>query len=105
MEGVVRMYRLDADGNEIIQFFFWENQFVTSLESYTTGRPFQGNLQGETILISGATDCVLDLLPPSAPAKPIRAALMTVRQSGRIILMGGVGMLGGTDWNCPTPGS
>lgn len=40
-------------------------------------------------------DCVLDLLPPMATALQVRAALMTVRPYGRIVLMGGVGMAGG----------
>lgn len=41
-------------------------------------------------------DCVLDLLPPVATALQVRAALMTVRPYGRVVLMGGVGMAGGT---------
>ncbi|OFX05153.1 MAG: alcohol dehydrogenase [Alphaproteobacteria bacterium RIFCSPHIGHO2_12_FULL_66_14] len=40
-------------------------------------------------------DCVLDLLPPMATALQVRAALMTVRPYGRVVLMGGVGMAGG----------
>ena len=40
-------------------------------------------------------DCVIDILPPSAPTTVVRAALMTVRPYGRVVLMGGVGMLGG----------
>src|SRR5215472_128449 len=40
-------------------------------------------------------DCVMDILPPSAPTSAVRAAMMTVRQNGRVVLMGGVGMLGG----------
>jgi len=51
----------------------------------------------------GAIDCVLDLLPPSAPATAARTAAMTVRPYGRIILMGGVGMLGGADLELPYP--
>src|SRR5579862_3200163 len=45
----------------------------------------------------GPIDCVLDLLPPSAGTKPVRAAAMAVREYGRVLLMGGVGMLGGDD--------
>ena len=45
----------------------------------------------------GTIDVVLDLLPPSASTKPVRAAAMTVRRHGRVVLMGGVGMLGGED--------
>ena len=48
-------------------------------------------------------DVVLDLLPPSAGVKPVRAAAMTVREYGRICLMGGVGMLGGDDLALPYP--
>jgi alcohol dehydrogenase len=51
----------------------------------------------------GAIDCVLDILPPSAGVTPVRAAMMTVRPYGRIVLMGGVGMLGGDDLALPYP--
>jgi alcohol dehydrogenase len=40
----------------------------------------------------GPVDLVLDLLPPSAPTTAVRAAAMTVREFGRVVLMGGVGM-------------
>jgi alcohol dehydrogenase len=48
-------------------------------------------------------DVVLDLLPPNAPASAVRAAAMTVREYGRVVLMGGVGMLGGDDFALPYP--
>ncbi len=51
----------------------------------------------------GPIDCVLDLLPPSAPATAVRAAALTVREYGRVVLMGGVGMLGGDDLALPYP--
>jgi alcohol dehydrogenase len=51
----------------------------------------------------GPIDCVLDLLPPSAGTTAVRAAAMTVRQFGRVVLMGGVGMLGGEDLALPYP--
>ena len=51
----------------------------------------------------GPIDCVLDILPPSAPAKATRAAAMSVREYGRVVLMGGVGMLGGNDLALPYP--
>ncbi|MBB5896239.1 alcohol dehydrogenase catalytic domain-containing protein [Kutzneria kofuensis] len=38
----------------------------------------------------GPIDVVLDLLPPSAGNEPVRAAAMTVREYGRVVLMGGV---------------
>jgi alcohol dehydrogenase len=51
----------------------------------------------------GAIDCVLDILPPSAGVTPVRTAMMTVRPYGRVVLMGGVGMLGGDDLALPYP--
>lgn len=51
----------------------------------------------------GPIDSVLDLLPPSAPSSAVRAAAMTVREYGRVVLMGGVGMLGGDDLALPYP--
>jgi threonine dehydrogenase-like Zn-dependent dehydrogenase len=35
--------------------------------------------------------------------RPVRAAAMTVREFGRVVLMGGVGMLGGDDLALPYP--
>ncbi|MFE0406059.1 alcohol dehydrogenase catalytic domain-containing protein [Streptomyces nigra] len=51
----------------------------------------------------GPIDLVIDLLPPSAPSSATRAAAMTVREYGRVVLMGGVGMLGGDDLALPYP--
>jgi len=51
----------------------------------------------------GPIDCVLDIMPPSVGTKVVRAALMTVRPYGRVVLMGGVGMLGGSDLALPYP--
>ncbi|MBV8932663.1 MAG: alcohol dehydrogenase catalytic domain-containing protein [Kutzneria sp.] len=51
----------------------------------------------------GPIDVVLDLLPPSAGPTPVRAAAMTVREYGRVVLMGGVGLLGGDDLALPYP--
>ncbi|WP_405944180.1 alcohol dehydrogenase catalytic domain-containing protein [Streptomyces sp. NBC_00932] len=51
----------------------------------------------------GAIDCVIDLLPPAAGTAPVRAAAMTVREFGRVVLMGGVGMGGGDDLGLPYP--
>lgn len=42
----------------------------------------------------GPVDCVFDMLAPSADPKAVRAAIMTVREYGRVVLMGGVGMMG-----------
>ncbi|MBV9286357.1 MAG: alcohol dehydrogenase catalytic domain-containing protein, partial [Hyphomicrobiales bacterium] len=38
----------------------------------------------------GPVDLVLDILPPLPNAAPVRAAALTVRANGRIVLMGGV---------------
>jgi alcohol dehydrogenase len=51
----------------------------------------------------GPVDMVLDLLPPSAPSTAARTAAMTVREYGRVVLMGGVGMLGGPELALPYP--
>jgi alcohol dehydrogenase len=51
----------------------------------------------------GPIDCVLDLLPPSAPTTAVRAAAMAVRPYGRVVLMGGVGMAGGPGLELPYP--
>jgi alcohol dehydrogenase len=51
----------------------------------------------------GPIDCVLDLMPPSVSATVVRAAAMTVRPYGRVVLMGGVGMAGGEPLALPYP--
>lgn len=51
----------------------------------------------------GPVDCVIDLLPPSATTTTVRAAVMAVRPYGRVVLMGGVGMLGGDGLDLPYP--
>ena len=51
----------------------------------------------------GAVDAVLDFLPPSVAASVARTAIMAVRPYGRVVLMGGVGMLGGEDLALPDP--
>ncbi|UFZ06021.1 hypothetical protein LQG66_06850 [Bradyrhizobium ontarionense] len=48
-------------------------------------------------------DCVFDIMPPSVATNVVRAALMTVRPYGRVVLMGGVGMLGGAGLELPYP--
>jgi alcohol dehydrogenase len=48
-------------------------------------------------------DCVLDILPPAASSVQVRTAVMTVRPYGRVVLMGGVGMLGGGGLDLPYP--
>ena len=49
----------------------------------------------------GPIDCVMDILPPAANTVQVRAALMAVRPYGRVVLMGGVGMLGGAGLDLP----
>ena len=51
----------------------------------------------------GPIDCVLDIMPPSVTTATVRAALMTVRRNGRVVLMGGVGMPGGAGLELPYP--
>lgn len=51
----------------------------------------------------GPIDCVIDLMPPAVPATTVRAAVMAVRPYGRVVLMGGVGMLGGAGLELPYP--
>lgn len=51
----------------------------------------------------GPLDVVLDILPPAVDAGVVRTAAMTVREYGRVVLMGGVGMLGGADLALPYP--
>lgn len=53
----------------------------------------------------GPIDCVLDIMPPSVSTNVVRAAIMTVRPNGRVVLMGGVGMAGGAGLELPYPGS
>lgn len=48
-------------------------------------------------------DCVLDIMPPSVSPTVVRAAVMTVRAYGRVVLMGGVGMAGGAGLELPYP--
>jgi len=51
----------------------------------------------------GPIDCVLDILPPSVSTTVARTAIMAVRPYGRVVLMGGVGMLGGPGLELPYP--
>ena len=51
----------------------------------------------------GPIDCVFDIMPPSVSTAVVRAAIMTVRAYGRVVLMGGVGMAGGAGLELPYP--
>jgi len=51
----------------------------------------------------GPIDVVFDILPPSAPPTAVRAAVLTARPNGRVVLMGGVGMQGGPGLELPYP--
>ncbi|MDA9401586.1 quinone oxidoreductase family protein [Bradyrhizobium sp. CCBAU 45389] len=51
----------------------------------------------------GPIDCVFDIMPPSVSPTVVRAAVMTVRAYGRVVLMGGVGMAGGAGLELPYP--
>lgn len=48
-------------------------------------------------------DVVLDILPPAATVAQVQAAVRSVRPGGRVSLMGGVGMAGGSDLILPYP--
>ena len=64
-----------------------------------------GNEQTDTAAMLGIApvpiDCVFDILPPHALAVQARAAIMTVRPYGRVVLMGGINMLGGPGLELP----
>lgn len=49
----------------------------------------------------GPIDCVFDIMPPSVSTTVVRAAIMTVRPYGRVVLMGGVNMQGGPGLELP----
>ena len=51
----------------------------------------------------GPIDCMLDLLPPEATGAQVRAAVLSVRPRGRVVLMGGVGQQGGAGLELPYP--
>ncbi|WP_428242705.1 quinone oxidoreductase family protein [Gynuella sp.] len=53
--------------------------------------------------VAGPVDLVLDILPPSVSSEVSRNALLAVRPYGRVVLMGGVGMLGGPELELPYP--
>jgi alcohol dehydrogenase len=66
-----------------------------------------GDPASDTAAMSAASpvpiDAVMDFLPPSVDAAVTRTAIMCVRPYGRVVLMGGVGMLGGSDLALPYP--
>jgi NADPH:quinone reductase-like Zn-dependent oxidoreductase len=51
----------------------------------------------------GPINCVFDIMPPSVSPTVVRAAITTVRDYGRVVLMGGVGMAGGPGLELPYP--
>lgn len=51
----------------------------------------------------GPVDSVFDILPPAASPAQVRAAVLSVRRNGRVVLMGGVGMAGGPGLELPYP--
>ncbi|MDA9475810.1 alcohol dehydrogenase [Bradyrhizobium sp. CCBAU 65884] len=51
----------------------------------------------------GPIDCAFDIMPPSVSTDVVRAAIMTMRPYGRVVLMGGVGMAGGAGLELPYP--
>ncbi|HEX4258096.1 MAG TPA: zinc-binding alcohol dehydrogenase family protein [Streptosporangiaceae bacterium] len=77
---------------------YWDRVRTTRL----TGDPGEDQRRMRAAA-DGPIDVVLDLLPPAAGTAPVRAAALTVREFGRVVLMGGVGMLGGDDLALPYP--
>jgi alcohol dehydrogenase len=71
------------------------------------GVALSGNVEADQAAMvaaaGGRLDVVLDILPPEVGTAVVRTAAMTVREYGRIVLMGGVGMLGGDDLALPYP--
>jgi len=69
--------------------------------------PMQGHEENDRARIlkaaPGPIDCVLDILPPAASAMQVRTAILAVRPNGRVVLMGGVGMQGGSGLDLPYP--
>ncbi|MFB9474153.1 zinc-binding dehydrogenase [Nonomuraea salmonea] len=61
----------------------------------------EGDTERMITAAGGPVDLVLDILPPAAGPAPVRAAAMTVREGGRVVLMGGVGMLDGAELALP----
>ncbi|MGR6920312.1 alcohol dehydrogenase catalytic domain-containing protein [[Actinomadura] parvosata] len=86
-----------------------DERALAGLERRFGGRVSTVRLTGEEdrdrermLAAAGApVDLVLDLLPPAAGTTPVRAAAMTVRERGRVVLMGGVGMLDGDELALP----
>ena len=66
-----------------------------------------GDAETDTAIMKSAVrepiDAVQDFLPPSVDAGVTRNAILTLRQGGRAVLMGGVGMMGGNDLALPYP--
>ncbi|HET6260027.1 MAG TPA: alcohol dehydrogenase catalytic domain-containing protein [Pseudonocardia sp.] len=80
-----------------------ERRFGSRLRTVSLSGDEDQDRERMTQAAPGPIDVVLDLLPPSAGTTPVRAAAMTVREYGRVVLMGGVGMLGGDDLALPYP--
>jgi CRP-like cAMP-binding protein len=45
VKGLVRLYRVDQEGNEHILRFAMENGWISDRESYLTGNPFNANIE------------------------------------------------------------
>jgi alcohol dehydrogenase len=80
-----------------------ENRFGKRLRTVVLTGDDKTDMENMRKAAPNDIDCVLDILPPSVSASTVRNAIMTVRESGRIVLMGGVGMLGGDGLDLPYP--
>ncbi len=79
------------------------SRFGSRVRTVTLHGDEEGDRERMRQAAPGPIDCVLDILPPSASTTVVRTAAMTVRPYGRIVLMGGVGMLGGAGLELPYP--
>ncbi len=95
--------RVVAPGRNEVALEDLARRFGPRLRPYRLTGEEAADCRGMQTAASGPVDCVLDIMPPSVGTDVVRAALMTVRPYGRVVLMGGVGMLGGSDLALPYP--
>lgn len=80
---------------------FLEHRFGDRVRTVVLTGDEDADRQAMQDAADGPIDVVLDLVPPAAGTTPVRAAAMTVREYGRVILTGRVGMLVGDDLALP----
>ncbi|MFH8383507.1 alcohol dehydrogenase catalytic domain-containing protein [Kitasatospora sp. NPDC018058] len=95
--------RVIAPGRNEAMLEELERRFGPRLRTVRLSGDEDGDRERMKQAAQGPIDLVLDMLPPSVGATPVRTAAMTVREYGRVVLMGGVGTLGGDDLALPYP--